>query len=220
MSKRRQKAGAFEVPRLTPRTPKQKEYLAALRSSPQVFAVGPAGTGKTWMPSAFAGDLLRDKQVSRIIISKPNVSMSRSIGYFPGTLMEKMGPWVIPMLDTIKSRIGPGHFDYCINKSVIEVVPFETMRGRSFEDAFILIDEAQNLTPEEMYLTVTRIGEESRLVITGDLNQMDIRGTSGLSVAIDLINRKNIPAAVVEFDEEDVVRSGLCAAWVKAWDHK
>ena len=219
MSKSRRKAGElFGAPQLRPKTDKQKEYLNALRCYPQVFAVGPAGTGKTFLPSALAADMLREKQIAQIILSKPNVPAGPSIGYFPGTLVKKMAPWVAPMMQTIADRLGPGPTEYAINKGVIEIVPFETMRGRSFESAFIIIDEGQNLTPHEMEMVTTRIGEESKLVVTGDLDQVDIECSSGLDVAVRLVRTAEIDAAVVEFTEEDVVRSVLCRQWVKAWN--
>lgn len=129
------------------------------------------------------------------------------------------------MMQTIQDRLGAGPTEYAINKGIIEIVPFETMRGRSFEDAYIIIDEGQNLTPHEMEMVTTRIGEESKLVITGDLDQQDIQGLSGLDVAIRLVQGRAlrplrdgaIEASVVQFDEDDVVRSLLCRQWVSAW---
>ncbi|WP_040452013.1 PhoH family protein [Roseibium alexandrii] len=208
-----------QVPPLLPKTSKQQMYLDALRSSPQVFAIGPAGTGKTFLPAAYAGDLLMNNQVSKVVLTRPNVPAGPSLGFFPGTLEEKMAPWVIPFLETMSVRMGgQGAIDTNIKRGNIEVVPFETMRGRSFDDAFIIVDEAQNLTPSEMYMILTRIGEESQIVITGDLRQKDIKSDSGLQKAIETVYKHAIPAAVINFDHTDIVRSGICAQWVKHWE--
>jgi phosphate starvation-inducible PhoH-like protein len=117
------------------------------------------------------------------------------------------------------SRMGRGFLDLCMKDGKIEVVPFETMRGRSFDDAIVIVDEAQNLTPDEMFMVVTRVGERSRLIVTGDLRQTDIKGNSGLARAIDHIEAGRVKASVIRFTVDDIVRSGICADWVRAWDH-
>ena len=221
MSKRRSKGlvdETFGVPEIKPKTEKQATYLKALRSETQIFAIGPAGTGKTWLPAAVAGDLLHNHQISKVVLARPNVPAGRSLGFFPGELEEKMAPWVAPLTATMIERMGQSHFDLCLKRKQIEIVPFETMRGRSFEDAFVLVDEAQNVSADEMYMILTRIGERSRLVISGDMKQQDIKGTSGLAKALDLIERKSLPVSVIRFTEDDIVRSGICAEWVKAWE--
>ena len=205
------------VPPLRPLTDKQREYLTALQHCEQVFAVGPAGTGKTWLPAAYAADLLAASKVSKVVLTRPNVPAGPSIGYFPGTLDEKMAPWVIPFTETMADRIGRGALDCHLKNGNVEVVPFETMRGRSFADAFVIVDEAQNLTMSEMYMVVTRIGEDSRLVITGDLKQQDIKGESGLGHALKRIYDGDIDATVINFDAEDIVRGGVCKQWVLNW---
>ena len=202
---------------ILPKNDKQKEYLSAIRKFDQVFAVGPAGTGKTWLPSAYAGDLLKDNKISKLIISRPNVPAGKSLGFFPGELGEKMAPWVSPITCTLKERLGASHFDLCVKRGKIEVVPFETMRGRSFENSFILVDEAQNLTEEEMFMLLTRIGEGSKLIVSGDVDQADIKCKLGLSKAIHLISKKDLPVGVVYFTADDIVRSDACMRWVKAW---
>lgn len=218
MTKRRSKYKEEpRIPPLRPRSDTQREYLYALQHSEQVFAVGPAGTGKTWLPSAYAAELLAAKKISKVVLTRPNVPAGPSIGFFPGTLEEKMAPWVLPFTETMAERIGKGPLEYHLKAGNIEVVPFETMRGRSFSDAFVIVDEAQNLTPAEMFLVVTRIGEGSQLVITGDLNQKDIGGQSGLSKAINLINAGLVDATVINFTMDDIVRGGICKQWVQAW---
>ena len=171
---------------LSAKTENQQRYLNALRTCTQVFAIGPAGTGKTFLPTAYAADLMRDKQIARIVLTRPNVPAGPSLGFFPGELEEKMAP-------------------------------FETMRGRTFHDSIVIVDEAQNLTESEMYMILTRIGEESQLIVTGDVVQKDIKTVSGLERAIDIINRDLVDAELVVFDHNDVVRGGITAQWVKNW---
>jgi phosphate starvation-inducible PhoH-like protein len=219
---RTEKVGGYvpaALPPLEGLTPRQCDYLVALQSSNQTFAIGPAGTGKTYLPAAWAADRLREKKVRRVILTRPNVPAGPSLGFFPGELEEKMAPWVVPFVETMASRMGRGFLDLCMKDGKIEVVPFETMRGRSFDDAIVIVDEAQNLTPDEMFMVVTRVGERSRLIVTGDLRQTDIKGNSGLAKAIDHIEAGRVKASVIRFTVDDIVRSGICADWVRAWDH-
>lgn len=218
MTKRRSKyVEEPRVPPIRPMTDKQREYLEALRHHEQIFAIGPAGTGKTWLPAAYAADLLVSRAVSKIVLTRPNVPAGPSLGFFPGELEEKMAPWVIPFTETMADRMGRGALDCHLKNGNIEIVPFETMRGRSFQDAFVIVDEAQNLTPTEMFMVVTRIGEDSRLVVTGDLNQKDIKGDSGLAHAAKLIYEGRVDSAIVNFTWDDIVRSGICKQWVMNW---
>ena len=202
---------------LSAKTENQQRYLNALRTCTQVFAIGPAGTGKTFLPTAYAADLMRDKQIARIVLTRPNVPAGPSLGFFPGELEEKMAPWVVPFVETIKERIGESHTEYLLKKRYIEIAPFETMRGRTFHDSIVIVDEAQNLTESEMFMILTRIGEESQLIVTGDVVQKDIKTVSGLEHAINIINRDLVDAELVVFDHNDVVRGGICAQWVKNW---
>lgn len=218
---RAEKVGGFTpaaLPPLEGMTDRQRDYLVALQSSVQTFAIGPAGTGKTFLPAAWAADRLREKRTRRVILTRPNVPAGPSLGFFPGELEEKMAPWVVPFIETMASRMGRGFLDLCMKDGKIEVVPFETMRGRSFDDAIVIVDEAQNLTPDEMFMVVTRVGEGSRLIVTGDLRQTDIKGNSGLAKAIDHIEAGRVKASVIRFTVDDIVRSGICADWVRAWD--
>ena len=202
---------------IRPLTANQAEYLDALRSSPQVIVLGPAGTGKTWIAATHAADLYRARQVSKIILSRPNVPCGRSLGFFPGALEEKFAPWAAPVVEAIRERIGAGAFDVALKKGDIEMVPFEVMRGRSWSDAFVLLDEAQNTTPAEIKMFLTRIGEDCTVVINGDVSQCDLDEASGLSVALDLVARRRLPVPVIEFTLADIVRSGICAMWARAF---
>ena len=196
----------------------QDEYLDALRTSPQVVVLGPAGTGKTWIAATHAADLFRQRRIRKIILTRPNVPSGRSLGFFPGSLEEKFGPWAAPVIEAIKERIGAAAFDIAVKNGDIEMVPFEVMRGRSWRDAFILLDEAQNATPAEMKTFLTRIGEDCTVVINGDVSQCDLRETSGLRTVIHLIKSQMLPVPVIEFNQDHIVRSGTCAMWVRAFE--
>ena len=212
----------FETERTPPPilalTSKQAEYLGHLRTSEQVFVLGPAGTGKTWMAATYAADLYRNRSIEKIIITRPNVPCGRSLGFFPGSLEEKFAPWAFPITDTIRDRLGPAVYDVAVKNGDIEVVPFEVMRGRSWKRSFILLDEAQNTTIAEIKMFLTRIGEDCLTVVNGDIMQCDLENDSGLRKAIDLVRQRNLPVPVVEFSLEDIVRSGVCAMWVRAFE--
>lgn len=200
--------------------PKQAEYLAHLRTSLQVFVLGPAGTGKTWIAASHAADLYRAGSITRIILTRPNVPCGRSLGFFPGTLENKFAPWTVPVTDAIRERLGKPVFDLAVKNGDIEVVPFEVMRGRSWRDAFILLDEAQNTTAIEIKMFLTRVGEGCTTVINGDIAQCDLAQGSGLQLAIQLLRERNLPVPVIEFSADDIVRSGLCAMWVRAFEER
>jgi phosphate starvation-inducible PhoH-like protein len=199
---------------------RQAEYLAYLKTHPQVFVLGPAGTGKTWIAASHAADLYRCGLISRIILTRPNVPCGRSLGFFPGTLESKFAPWTVPVVDAIRERLGRTIYDLALKHGDIEVVPFEVMRGRSWRDAFILLDEAQNTTETEIKMFLTRIGEGCVTVINGDIAQCDLIQGSGLRRAISLVRERKLPVPVVEFSTDDIVRSGLCAMWVRAFEVK
>lgn len=209
---------ARALPPIEPLNATQASYLAALRSSPQVVVVGPAGTGKTWIAATCAADLYRNRQVSRIILTRPNVPCGRSLGYFPGSLQDKFAPWATPVAEAIKERIGKAAYDIALKNGDIDMVPFEVMRGRSWKSAFVLLDEAQNTTPAEMKTFLTRVGEDCTTVINGDVSQCDLDEGSGLRTVIDLIRSRQLPVPVIEFTLDDIVRSGLCAMWVRAFE--
>lgn len=206
------------LPPITPLNPMQAVYLDALQSNPQVIVLGPAGTGKTWIAAAYAADLLRNRCIDRIILTRPNVPCGRSLGYFPGTLEDKFAPWAAPVAEAIKERIGKAAYEIALKKGDIELVPFEVMRGRSWKNAFVLLDEAQNSTPAEIKTFLTRIGENCMVVINGDVSQCDLDRESGLSTVLRLIKSQMLSVPVVEFAREDIVRSGVCAMWVRAFD--
>jgi len=208
-----------QKPALRPLNDKQAEYIAALSANPQVVVMGPAGTGKTYIPAIMAADALLNHRIRRVVLTRPNVPGGRSLGFFPGTLEEKIGPWLAEIIAVLSERMGQGAFEIALKRGDIEIVPFEVMRGRTFRDAFIILDEAQNTEPQEMKMFLTRIGEGSKVVINGDISQSDLKSTSGLKTILDVIEKQQLPVPVVEFGLEDIVRSDLCAMWVKAF-HK
>lgn len=209
----------ISLPDIVPLTINQNRLIRAIRESVQVFAIGPEGTGKTYIPSLMAGDALRAGEVSRIILTKPFVSRSQGVGFLPGDVAEKSAPWVAEMKSAICDRIGGlSAWDRAIASGRIEIVAFEHMRGRSFKDAFIILDEAQNTTALEMRMFLTRHGEGSRSVVSGDLRQFDGRGVSGLGQAVQMIEEGRVSVPVIRFTARDIVRSGLCKDWAMAFD--
>jgi phosphate starvation-inducible PhoH-like protein len=216
-----QRENSFEFMRkvapILAKNPRQEAYLTALKTSEQIVVMGPAGTGKTFLAATHAADLLRQKRIEKIILTRPNVPGGRSIGFFPGTLEEKFSPWTAQIIADIKSRMGAAAFDIALKNGDIEMVPFEVMRGRSWSNAFILLDEAQNTTIDEMKMFLTRQGEDSTVVINGDISQSDLREASGLAQVIHLIKKELLPIPVIEFELDDIVRSGICATWVRVF---
>jgi phosphate starvation-inducible PhoH-like protein len=206
------------LPSIKPLNATQAAYLDALKTNPQVVVLGPAGTGKTWIAATHAADLFRQRHIRKIILTRPNVPSGRSLGFFPGSLEEKFGPWATPVIEVIKERIGAAAYEIAVKNGDIEMVPFEVMRGRSWKDAFILLDEAQNATSAEMKTFLTRIGEDCTVVINGDVSQCDLRETSGLRTVIHLIKSKMLPVPIIEFTLNDIVRSGICEMWVRAFE--
>lgn len=202
---------------LVAKTQKQKELILAIKTSEQVIVRGPAGCGKTYVTASLAALALKDKKVDKIVITRPNVSSSKSLGFLPGDKNEKFSAWAAPIIEVLKDALGKSLFDYMLKTEQIEMVPFEFMRGRSFRRSFVIVDETQSTSIEEMITLVTRIGEESKLVMLGDVRQKDIKAESGLEWAIKMVRtRKNLQNFVreIEFDLTDVVRSGSCSAWV------
>ncbi|TXM68181.1 PhoH family protein [Methylobacterium sp. WL120] len=222
ISTRRPVKAKFEqerkVPPLRPMTMRQAEYIEALKTAEQVVVMGPAGTGKTYIAGSWAADQLRQNKISKVIITRPNVPGGRSLGFFPGTLEEKIAPWVVPLTETIRERMGSGPYEIALKRGDIEIVPFEVMRGRSFKNAIVILDEAQNTTAEEMKMFLTRIGEGTQVIINGDVSQTDLKERSGLKTILGLIQSDTMPVPVVEFTIDDIVRSGICELWVRAFD--
>jgi phosphate starvation-inducible protein PhoH and related proteins len=203
---------------LTAKTEKQREYLIALKEADQVFAIGPAGSGKTYIPIMFALQKYLKREINKIILTRPAVEVGESHGYLPGDLNRKLAPWVIPITEIMEEVLGKERFLQMMRDGDFEVAPFAYMRGRTFNNAFVMLDEAQNTTVKQMEMFLTRIGEDTKMVICGDLRQSDVCSRSGLSRALELIKAHNLPARIVEFTSKDVVRSSICQQWVEAFE--
>jgi phosphate starvation-inducible PhoH-like protein len=208
-------AAAKEVSGLVPINDKQKELLDSLKTSNQIFILGPAGTGKTYVTATYAADLYTLKEIDRIVITRPHVAVGKDIGFLPGTLEEKTYPWALPVLDVLQKHLGKGTVDTAIKNGNIEMAPLALMRGRSFDNSFIIVDETQNITIHELKMLLTRVGEGSKIVLNGDAQQSDLKEGDGLSKAIHLAKKHMLPVPVVEFGVGDIVRSDICAEWVK-----
>lgn len=219
MSSRRRKYQEPESskPPLLPKTENQRAYIKAISDSSQVIVLGPAGTGKTFIAAMIAADLYADRKIDKIILTRPNVAAGKSIGFFPGTLEEKMAPWMAPVVDVLTKRLGKGVIETAMKNGNIEIVPFETMRGRSFSDAFVILDEAQNTSVTEIKMFLTRVGENCRVIMNGDIMQSDLHETSGLKRAIHMVKKYMLPIPIIEFEVSDIVRSDLCKLWIEAW---
>jgi phosphate starvation-inducible PhoH-like protein len=205
------------LPPIRPLNQNQSDYIDAIANEEQVFVLGPAGTGKTWLAATLAADRLRQRKVGKIILTRPNVPVGRSLGFFPGELDEKFAPWAAPVVEAIKERIGRNAFDIALKNGDIEQVPFEVIRGRSFRDAFVILDEAQNATVDEIKVFLTRIGEDCTTVVNGDISQCDLDEASGLATALAMIRAQRLPIPIIEFTADDIVRGGVCEMWVRAF---
>jgi len=196
---------------------RQGAYIEALKSSQQVIVLGPSGTGKTYIAATAAANAYALKRIEKIIITRPNVSVGKDLGYLPGTLEEKYAPWVLPVFEVLEHQLGKGVVETGVKNKNIEMAPLSTMRGRSFSNAFVIVDEAQNLTIHEVKMLLTRIGDNCKIIINGDLRQSDIKEQSGLSKIMHLAKKYNMGIPVVEFTVDDIVRSDICKAWVIAF---
>ena len=199
------------------RTQGQLAYLDLMRTHPLVFGIGPAGTGKTYLAAAYGAHLLYERRVERLILSRPALEAGERLGFLPGDLKEKIDPYLRPLYDALFEVMG----DQCtklMEQGTIEVAPLAFMRGRTLASAFVILDEAQNCTASQMKMFLTRLGEDSRMVVTGDPSQSDLpSGTSGLNQALDIL--KGVEgAAIARFNEKDVVRHALVTRIVSAYN--
>jgi phosphate starvation-inducible protein PhoH and related proteins len=202
---------------LVPRTEKQRMLLDALKTSSQVLVLGPAGTGKTYVTATYAADLYTTKEVDKIVITRPHVAVGKDIGFLPGTLEEKTYPWALPVLDVLEKHWGKGMLETAIKNGNVEMAPLALMRGRSFENSFIIVDETQNITTHELKMLLTRVGEGSIIVLNGDVQQSDLKEADGLSKIIHLAKKHMLPVPIIEFGLDDIVRSDICAQWVRVF---
>lgn len=197
----------------------QKKYIEAIRNNTIVFGIGPAGTGKTYLAVALAVSAFRDKQVNRIILTRPAVEAGEKLGFLPGDLQQKVDPYLKPLYDALFDMLGAENFQKYQERGNIEVAPLAYMRGRTLDDSFIILDEAQNTTPEQMKMFLTRLGFGSKIVVTGDITQIDLPDgkRSGLVEVIKIL--KNVDdIETIKFTQKDVVRHRLVQDIIKAYE--
>ncbi len=204
---------------VTPKTLNQKLYIEAIEKHDMVFGIGPAGTGKTYLAVSMAVRALIDKKISRIVLTRPAVEAGERLGFLPGTLQEKIDPYLKPLYDALYDMLDVERVDRHLERGVIEIAPIAFMRGRTLNDSFVILDEAQNTTPEQMKMFLTRIGYGSKAVITGDVTQVDLP----IGKMSGLIEARNVISGVegisfIHFNERDVVRHPLVQRIVRAYE--
>jgi phosphate starvation-inducible PhoH-like protein len=197
----------------------QKRYVDSIRNNTITFGIGPAGTGKTFLAVALAAAALHRREVNRIILTRPAVEAGERLGFLPGDLMAKVDPYLRPLFDALHDMLEADKFTQHLERGVIEVAPLAFMRGRTLNDSFIILDEAQNTTPEQMKMFLTRLGFGSKVVVTGDITQVDLprEQTSGLSAVAEILDGVD-DIGFVRFGEEDVVRHKLVRRIVAAYN--
>jgi phosphate starvation-inducible PhoH-like protein len=193
----------------------QGEYLDAIENNDVIFGIGSAGTGKTFIAANYAARELYYKRVDKVILTRPNIETGRGLGFLPGTLEEKYAPYLLPFDAIFTRALGKGFYEYCLRSKDIEPTPLGFLRGTTFDNCIVLVDEAQNCTREEMKMLLSRIGKNCKMIFSGDTEQSDIHD-SGLEDAVDRL--ENIPGIeVVEFLDEDIVRSAMCKKIIMAY---
>jgi phosphate starvation-inducible protein PhoH and related proteins len=204
---------------ITPKSLNQRLYVDAIKRHDMVFGIGPSGTGKTYLAVAMAVDALLSRAVTRIILARPAVEAGERLGFLPGTLQEKVDPYLRPLYDALYDVLDPERTERMIEKGTIEIAPIAFMRGRTLNDAFVILDEAQNTTSEQMKMFLTRLGFNSKAVITGDITQVDLPEgrRSGLMEAVDVVSRV-LGISFVYFTERDVVRHQLVQRIIRAYE--
>ena len=205
-------------PHINPKTQSQKLYIEAMRAHDITFGLGPAGTGKTYLAVAIAVSALKEKRVSRIILTRPAVEAGEALGFLPGDLKEKILPYLRPLYDALQDMVEPGEIERWTERGILEVAPLAYMRGRTLTHSFMILDEAQNTTREQMFMFLTRLGESSKCVITGDLTQIDLPANkkSGLVEAVRIL--EHLPGiAFHRFSETDALRHPMVQKIVKSY---
>jgi phosphate starvation-inducible protein PhoH and related proteins len=203
---------------IRPKTPGQKRYADSIRKNTLVFSIGPAGTGKTYLAVAMAVQALKDKQISRIILTRPAVEAGERLGFLPGDIAQKVDPYMKPLYDALYEMLEPGHFGRLAERGTIEVAPLAYLRGRTLNDSFIILDEAQNTTPEQMKMFLTRLGMRSKAVVTGDITQIDLpEGQLSGLVAVQEILSDIRGLEFIYLEASDVVRHKIVQEIVEAY---
>lgn len=205
------------VSKLEPLNDTQKRYMTAINNKTLVFATGPAGTGKTYICAGMAARALENNEIEKIIITRPAVEAGENLGFLPGELEDKFDPYLAPFRDALNEFLGKSYVELLIKREIIQAAPLAYMRGKTFKDAFVILDEAQNTTPIQMKMFLTRIGHNCRVIVNGDIGQKDIRGESGLGDAVERCSW--IPSVeVINFHRDDIVRSGLTQDIVTSYE--
>jgi len=198
-----------------PKNEKQDDLINAIKHSAITVTIGCAGTGKTYCSAGTVGQLFMWGKYKKIVLTRANVPTGKSLGHFPGTVEEKMTPWLMPMLEVLSKAFGQGKYEYMLAKGEIEIQPIETIRGRSYENALVLVDEAQNLCMDELKAITTRLGENSKLVLMGDPAQSDVKDGRDLMTFCRKVNGAGLDIPVIEFGVDDIVRSDIVADLVR-----
>jgi phosphate starvation-inducible protein PhoH and related proteins len=197
-------------PQLRAMNKTQQQYINSIRANVITFGIGPAGVGKTYIAASYAAELLEEKLIDSVILTRPNVeASSKGFGFLPGDLGEKFAPYMEPLLSVLEERLGKSYTDLLVKRGQIKLKPLEFMRGSTFKNSLCILDEAQNCTPSQMKLFLSRIGDDCKVIIDGDIAQTDIRGLSGLADAVDRLYDVD-KIGIVEFGIDDIVRSEMC----------
>lgn len=204
---------------LIPLNDKQRDYIEAIRTSSFVICVGVWGSSKSFIPATIAADLLMDKKIDKVIIARPNEGKGKAIGHLPGDKNEKLGIWCAPITDTMRKRMGDGHFEAMLANGRIELLNLQAVKGRSWDNTMCIVDEAEDLDPEVAKSLAGRQGSNSVTVVTGDVRQQDLKAKSGLQYLMDVAEFANLPISVIDFDSWDYcVRSEEAKMWGMAFE--
>ena len=195
----------------------QRAYDAAIRSSSIIFGIGPAGTGKTWFAVQRAAEALKSGEIEKIYLTRPNVEVGRGFGFLPGELEEKYEPYIAPLREALEEAFGASHLEFLLKRKIIDSRPLAFMRGATMKNGWLIADEMQNATRAEMIMLLSRIGENAKFVINGDLRQRDLPDADGLEHSIERLRRLDA-VKTVRFGRADIVRSGLCQAVIEAFE--
>ncbi len=206
------------APPLQAKTQSQAQYITAIKSHKLTFGIGPAGTGKSYCAGAIAAEELESRRIDKIIVSRPAVEAGENMGFLPGDLHEKFDPYFDAFRDCLNERLGKGVVECGMKNDRIVVSPLAYLRGKTFNDAFVILDEAQNCTPSQLKMFLTRIGENCRVVVNGDVRQTDIGHQSGLQDAVDRLSHLD-SVYTHRFEHEDIVRSGLVKDIIQCYEH-
>jgi phosphate starvation-inducible PhoH-like protein len=202
---------------IQPKTLNQQLLLDAIDEFPITVTLGAAGVGKTYCAASKVAQLYLTGKYDTIILTRSNVPTGRSLGFFPGDIKEKLTPWLLPLISVLEKQLGKTKYEYIAAKEILQLQPLETIRGRSFENSLVLVDECQNLTIEELKAITTRLGENSKMVLMGDSSQSDINSGKDILKFVNICRKHNIEIPIVEFTVDDIVRSDIVGQLVKAF---